>query len=229
MRIAQVYWRAAADTSGTGKVANSTMAMAVDRRVWIPRIEANQDTNFLLVEVPSVFNVPVPVVDSVVIDGRREWRPILYTFCAPDVEASIHIDTHSELRISEKAAAGADYFPQVIFDPAPRWMELLLVITAKLYEQQLDNEPHRAFSKLECFLQYEDVLGEHLAPGEFERQTFAIAIRWPAWESKGFSWDERAADLLEQTNTRFSPGGLNNTDALEKRCRRLGLKKGDAR
>jgi hypothetical protein len=113
-----------------------------------------------------------------------------------------------------------------MFDPAPRWMEVLIELSRLHFDPLMDTDPVRALNKSVAFINHEEVL-DNFAPCEFQRQNFMIAISWPDWEQRGLSWDERSADL-ESKGVIFNNDAPKNTDALEKRCHRLGLKRRDA-
>src|SRR4030095_2658565 len=80
------------------------------------------------------------------------------------------------------------------YDPAPKWMGVLIELSRLHFIPLMDTDLVRALNKSVAFINHEDVL-DNFAPREFARQSFMIAAKWPDWESRRMTWDERAADL----------------------------------
>jgi len=225
MKIAQIFWRQAPLKKGTEIRWNKSIGMGVDRRIWFNPcgdLEAVK-ANFLLAEYPIVNDLPVPIVDTIFEPpNTRTWRPALYAFAGPRTEFHMAEDVNL-VNFRE-----TDNKPKeemcLVYDPAPKWMEILIELSKLHFDPLMDTDPKRALQKGGAFFNFEDVL-DNLAPREFERQRFVIALRWLDWEHKRMTWDERAADL-ECNGVRFNKkDAVKNTDALKKRCRRLGLKR----
>lgn len=183
---------------------NSVMELDAFRLEWrLPVSSAESEAlnlNFLFVETPNLTGTPVPCVYARLLEnGRRSWRPILFSFSeAPPLH--------------------------VIYDPAPTWLAVLLSITRDHYAPMLRDQS-KAEQAVRCFIEFEDVC-PHLAPLDFQHQNFLICSLWPEWERRSLSWAERALSLKNH-GTELNPvDGAKNIDALEKRCRRLGLIKG---
>jgi hypothetical protein len=226
MKIAQIFWRKSPLKKGTGIRWNKSMGMGVDRRIWFNpcgELEALK-ANFLLVEHPMVINLPVPIVDVIFEPpNTRTWRPVLYAFAGPGIE--FHMAKRGDANVVNFREV--DNNPKkesyLVYDPAPRWMEVLIELSRLHFDPLMDTDPKRALQKGGAFFNFEVL--DDFAPRELERQGFIVALRWPDWERKRMTWDERGADL-ERNGVRFNKNGIKNTDALEHRCRRLGLKRG---
>ncbi len=228
MKVAKIFWKNAPLKKGTGLSRNKSMMLGVDRRIWLDPSGSMLKANFLLVECPMVFNVPVPIVDAIFEPpNNTTWRPSLYTFASPGIEFHLAKRKDAKFLSFRKTDKINLVFRYLMFNPAPRWMEVLIELSRLHYDPLMDKDPVRALKKSVAFINHEDDL-EKFAPREFARQSFMIAISWPDWEQRGMTWDERGEDL-ERKGVMFNNDAPKNTDALEKRCRRgLRLKKGDA-
>ena len=227
MKVAKIFWKYASLKKGTGFTRNKSLVLGVDRRIWLDPSGSVPKANFLLVEFPMVFNVPVPIVDAIFEPpNNRTWLLVLYIFAGPGTE--FHMAKHKAANVLSfrKTDTKNLVFRSLMFNPAPRWMEVLIELSRLHFDPLMDTDPVRALNKSVAFINHEDVL-DNFAPREFERQSFMIAARWQDWESRRMTWDERGVDL-EHNGVRFNNDAPKNTDALEKRCRRLGLKRGDA-
>jgi hypothetical protein len=230
MKVAKIFWKYASLKKGTGFNRNKSIELGVDRRIWLDPSGSVPKANFLLVEFPMVFNLLVPIVDAIFEPPNNiTWQVKLYTFVSPGGE--FHLASRKDakdlsFRKTDTKNLVFRYPPMSLFNPAPRWMEVLIELSRLHFDPLMDTDPVRALHKSVAFINHEDVL-DHFAPREFERQSFMIAARWQDWESSGMTWDERAADL-DHHGVTFNKDAPKNTDALEKRCRRLGLKRGDA-
>jgi hypothetical protein len=227
MKVAKIFWESASPKKGTGFVRNKSMMLGVDRRKWLDPSGSVPEANFLLVEFPMEFNVPVPIVDAIFEPpNNTTWRPALYTFASPGIEFHLAPRKDAKFLRFRKTDTKDLFFRYLMFDPAPRWMEVLIELSREEYHPLMDKDRVRALKKSVAFINHEEFL-EELAPREFRRRCFMIAISWPDWERRGLTWDERGADL-ETKGVRFNKDAPKNTDALEKQCRRLRLKKRDA-
>jgi len=227
MKVAKMFWRNAPLKKGTGLSRNKNMKLGVDRRIWLNPFGAISEANFLLVEYPMTFNLPVPIVDTIFEPpNNRTWQPVLYTFAPPWIEFHMAKRKDANVLSSRKTDNKDLVFRYLIYDPAPRWMEVLIELSKLRFVPLMDTDLVRALNKSVAFINHEDVL-DNFAPREFARQSFMIATKWPDWESSRMTWDERGADL-EHNGVRFNKDAPKNTDALEKRCRRLRLKRRDS-
>ena len=65
MKVAKIFWKYASLKKGTGFICNKSVMLGVDRRIWLDPCGPLAKANFLLVEFPMAFNVPVPIVDAI--------------------------------------------------------------------------------------------------------------------------------------------------------------------
>jgi hypothetical protein len=221
MKVAKIFWKYALLKKGTGFIRNKSIELGVDRRIFLDPCGSVPKANFLLVEFPMVLNAPVPIVDAIFEPPNKiTWQVKLYTFVSPEGEFHLASRKDANVLSFRKTDTKNLVWRFTMFNPAPRWTEVLIERSRLHFDPLMDTDPVSALRKSVAFIDYEDFL-DHFAPREFERQNFMIAARWQDWESRRMTWDERGADL-ERNDVRF------NKDALEKRCRRLGLKRGDA-
>jgi len=228
MKVAKIFWKYASLKKGTGFTRNKSLVLGVDRRIWLDPCGSVSKANFLLVEFPMEFNLLVPIVDAIFEPPNNiTWQVGLYTFVEPGGEFHMAKRKDAKHLSFRKTDTNIGYLKTRFFDPAPRWMEVLIELSRLHFDPLMDTDPVRALHKSVAFINHEDVLDDRFAPHEFERQSFMIAARWQDWESRRMTWDERGADL-KHNGVWFNNDAPKNTDALEKRCRRLGLKRGDA-
>jgi hypothetical protein len=227
MKVAKIFWKYASLKKGTGVIRNKSMMLGVDRRILLDPSGSVPKANFLLVEFPMRFNLLVPIVDAIFEPPNNiTWQFRLYTFVEPGTEFHLASRKDAKFLSLRKTDTKNLAWRFTMFNPAPRWMEVLIGLSRLHFDPLMDTDPVRALHKSVAFINHEDVL-DHFAPREFERQSFMIAARWQDWESRRMTWDERGADL-KHNGVWFNNDAPKNTDALEKRCRRLGLKRGDA-
>jgi hypothetical protein len=227
MKVAKIFWKYASLKKGTGFNRNKSIELGVDRRIFLDPCGSVRKANFLLVEFPMVLNVLVPIVDAIFEPPNNiTWQLRLYTFVGPGGEFHLASRKDAKFLSFRKTDTKNLVWRFPMFNPAPRWMEVLIGLSRQKFDPLMDTDPRHALHKSVAFINHEDVL-EFFAPREIARQNFMIAAKWQDWELRRMTWDERAADL-ERNNVSFNKDALKNTDALEKRCRRLGLKRGDA-
>src|SRR5436309_2001340 len=87
MKVAKIFWKYASLKKGTGFICNKSVMLGVDRRIWLDPCGPLAKANFLLVEFPMAFNVPVPIVDAIFEPPNNiTWQLGLYTFDSPGIE-----------------------------------------------------------------------------------------------------------------------------------------------
>jgi hypothetical protein len=159
MKVAKIFWRNAPLKKGVGLTPNKRMMLGVDRRIWLNPFGALAEANFLLVEYPMVFNLPVPIVDTIFTPpNNRTWLPVLYTFASPGVE--FHMAKRKDVNVLSfhKTNNKNLVFRCLIYDPAPRWMEVLIERSRRHYDPLMDTDSVRALKKSVAFITYEDFL-----------------------------------------------------------------------
>lgn len=205
MIIAQIFFRPQVDLTLR---EGSKMQLVLHATDWIHPDTITQDSQTSFLIYPVFRNIdyalPIPSVQCVFNEnGSHTWNIILLSF--PEENAG-------------------EKMPHLLSDSPPRWMEVLLECARDHYRPFLTKNVGAAISRILSFIDYPEA--GSLDPKDLNKIHFTIACRWPIWEKANLSWDARAADLAELGVSFNKTDAVRNTDALEKQCRRIKLKKG---
>ena len=233
MKAILAYWKLAA----VAPITAEHVELVLDWREWIdPKNASPTATNYMLIEWPISHHRAQACIDvRFDSNGVRSAIPLLYAFSEANTTITpARTATGGVVGLVNGTNAPANIPPTcLLYDPAPRWLELLIEISKEVYAPYLKAENlQEALENQFLYAHHGPALVPSLEPNPIQKQKLAICLLWPDWQMYNVGWKERAdqlekVGLLNARNRVDEKGDDKNVGLLKTICQRLQLKKRD--